>query len=922
MDVFGQLLANGTENDSIFFFADSLGRDEDYNRLGHWWGLGFKNTDLNNSPKSELSYCDFKYALSKEYNNWEADLDADSIGAPIRLYKSSNVTLKHLTISECDAYFFGSIHLINSSPEISDIVIKNMRGRIYLRDNSNASVKNITFSEASIIITDSSPIIDSLLIENYVGVPLIGINFDGEVKNSVFRNNTYYSQDGGGAFSLFGDSSPKFENVLFEGNQQLYSSGYYGYGGAGYIRDSSPHFVNCEFIGNTAQGGGGAVALHSNDYSQPWISTFDNCLFVKNNVVSGAGTITTSTNASVDLTNCTIADNTASWDAGISNDSGSPNIMTNTIIYSNGPNFDQQISLHWAAYQFEYNIIQGNYYGRDETSTNIHDIDPLFRDAANGDYHLQSTACGDAADSPGIDAGDPTIGDLVLDCETAGLGTYSSDIGAYGGANNRWDDDIIPQCTFSGEVSGVWDCETITVEGDITILEGDTLTITANVDNVVFTGPYQITVQGVLLAYGPENEITDLGTNYIKFHGSDWHGIVFSSTNDREVGTSIIENCRFDYANRLDAPNPNGGALLIYNSDDVIVKQSVFYANAGQLGGAVYLENSDAYIEDCYFQLNGKEVGQTGEAITTAGGAMYVKNSNPYLHKLQFLDNYSISGGGAIILDNSSPTMSNILMAGNFTGGLGGAMQLVAGSSPTIVNMTSADNIAETAGGSFYLNPDSNPTIINSILYGSSKPEIYLGGGTPSVTYSIIDAASSESYFGNGCLDEDPYFATGTNYKLSNNSCSYSDGNTVISPAIDAGHPDSLDLVLDCYQGLGTQRADMGYYGGGLSTVHVGTENLESQILDGYGLSQNFPNPFNTKTTIEFSLPRKENVSLKVYNILGEQVAELINKEMPAGEHRVQFDPASVVGKTSSGFYFYQIQLGDFVETKTMILKK
>jgi len=60
------------------------------------------------------------------------------------------------------------------------------------------------------------------------------------------------------------------------------------------------------------------------------------------------------------------------------------------------------------------------------------DVDPLFRDPANGDFHLMSTACGDPYDSPCIDAGDPSITDDFLDC-MYGLGTSISDMGAYGG---------------------------------------------------------------------------------------------------------------------------------------------------------------------------------------------------------------------------------------------------------------------------------------------------------------------------------------------------------------------------------------------------------------------------------------------------------------------------------------------------------
>jgi hypothetical protein len=86
--------------------------------------------------------------------------------------------------------------------------------------------------------------------------------------------------------------------------------------------------------------------------------------------------------------------------------------------------------------------------------------------------------------------------------------------------------------------------------------------------------------------------------------------------------------------------------------------------------------------------------------------------------------------------------------------------------------------------------------------------------------------------------------------------------------------------------------------------------------LNTFKLEQNYPNPFNPSTTISFSIPNEEFVSLKVFNSLGEEVAELLNEEKPAGNYSLPFD-ASLL---SSGVYFYKISAGSFVETRKMIL--
>jgi hypothetical protein len=90
-------------------------------------------------------------------------------------------------------------------------------------------------------------------------------------------------------------------------------------------------------------------------------------------------------------------------------------------------------------------------------------------------------------------------------------------------------------------------------------------------------------------------------------------------------------------------------------------------------------------------------------------------------------------------------------------------------------------------------------------------------------------------------------------------------------------------------------------------------------------LIQNYPNPFNPVTTIAFALYREVFVELRVYNILGQEVATLVNEPRGKGIHRVYFDSTkSGVNSQSlaSGIYFYTLKAGDYVETRKMTLLK
>ena len=100
--------------------------------------------------------------------------------------------------------------------------------------------------------------------------------------------------------------------------------------------------------------------------------------------------------------------------------------------------------------------------------------------------------------------------------------------------------------------------------------------------------------------------------------------------------------------------------------------------------------------------------------------------------------------------------------------------------------------------------------------------------------------------------------------------------------------------------------------------VVTGVEIKTNEIPVRFGLSQNYPNPFNPSTTIQYSIPQRSNVSLRVYDILGNEVATIVDEYKSAGSYEVTFDAIGL----SSGFYFYKLRAGSFVETKKMILLK
>jgi hypothetical protein len=149
-------------------------------------------------------------------------------------------------------------------------------------------------------------------------------------------------------------------------------------------------------------------------------------------------------------------------------------------------------------------------------------------------------------------------------------------------------------------------------------------------------------------------------------------------------------------------------------------------------------------------------------------------------------------------------------------------------------------------------------------------------------------------------------------------------------------------IQLDLIKGLGLRH----YFGGALvwserilkgaiidgvvygDTTLVGIDDENENLPTEFSLSQNYPNPFNPSTTLSFAISHSSMVTLKVYDILGREVATLVNEEKPAGEYEIMFsvEGGSASGgnasSLSSGIYFYQLKAGEYIQTKKMILTK
>ena len=187
------------------------------------------------------------------------------------------------------------------------------------------------------------------------------------------------------------------------------------------------------------------------------------------------------------------------------------------------------------------------------------------------------------------------------------------------------------------------------------------------------------------------------------------------------------------------------------------------------------------------------------------------------------------------------------------------------------------------------------------------------------ITWTLLTSGTNGNLFGVFFTDSNNGTVTGSGGGIILRT---TDGGTNWTPQTSGTN----NLLYDVFFTDVNNGTAVGSFGAILHTTNGGVTFVsEEQIYaapTNFMLLQNFPNPFNPTTTIQYSIPQRSNVTLKVYDILGNEVATLINEERNLGSYEVQFSATGGASDLSSGIYFYKLQSGSFTSTKKMLLLK
>jgi hypothetical protein len=140
-------------------------------------------------------------------------------------------------------------------------------------------------------------------------------------------------------------------------------------------------------------------------------------------------------------------------------------------------------------------------------------------------------------------------------------------------------------------------------------------------------------------------------------------------------------------------------------------------------------------------------------------------------------------------------------------------------------------------------------------------------------------------------------------------------------------HTAGVELISGTWTIVATDGENDVYAENGPFTLTIDGSQLninESELIpESFALHANYPNPFNPTTTISYDLPEQAQVTLGIYDLLGKQIKTLVNQSQDAGNRTAVWDGTDDLGRqVSAGVYLYQIEAGDFTQTRKMVLLK
>ena len=409
---------------------------------------------------------------------------------------------------------------------------------------------------------------------------------------------------------------------------------------------------------------------------------------------------------------------------------------------------------------------------------------------------------------------------------------------------------------------------------------------------------------------------------------------------DNSSSSSSILNCTFSGNSATTNSRYGGGGMFIGYSTTSLIN-CIFVGNSGNNGGSVYNFNSSPSITNCSFSSN---------SVTSSGGAISNMLSSPIIKNCILWGN-TAGSSNEVYNDDSTPTFSYC----NIEGGIAGISEnsgssttdgggninsdpLFIGSGDHPYAITSESPCADTGNDSYcsettdkkgdgrkLLKTDGNSTgtiDIGAYEYSTENP---LPVELVSFTASIVENSIILNW---ETATEVENYGFEVERAIYNEQLSINDWETLgfVQGSGNSNSPKSYEFIDESPLGDSSEYrlkqidtdGKYSYYSETAKVVFGVTDVNDENLLIEFSLAQNYPNPFNPSTVINYSLSKASDVHLIIYNMLGQEVATLVNTKQEAGIFSIEFNASNL----TSGIYFYSIKAGEFVSVRKMLLMK
>jgi predicted outer membrane repeat protein len=890
-----------------------------------------------------------------------AGADSTSIsGGAIVLDHKANIVLKDFLITNPSGYcldvkgtevFLDRCDLVSSKRGI------NVTGPCEIKGDSALLSNN----EKGIFISDASAIVKSLLILNNSRYGIDANNSYLECYNVNITGNGFSSSNYGGFRAQ--NSQVSVLNSVFEGNQSSTA------GGALYLNSSNVLLINNSFTGNASNSAGGAM------YSDNTGGLLMNNTFTGNTAATTGGAIYyygSSSGHQMTLINNVIENNAGQHGGAIYSDaaigSGASLTLCGTKVRKNnatgngGGLFAAGGNINMVDCRIELNKAEaggGIYFGGELNQLPYLSHSTIIRNSANfgGGVCLEGSGITDLVwddlnrcniylnralySGQDLFTSDTiNIYPIVLDTFTVlNPGTYfAQQIGSF-------EFDILHGYGEPGDIDRY-----VSPEGD----DGNSgfsfddpmKTITSaifsmSLDTVL---PHTIHLaEGIYSASGTGEafpvelweriEIIGQGPDLTILNGE--HSYQLFIKHDHDI--DILRNMRLEAGNCMGC---GGGAISTDGTGTLELENMILDTNVATRGGAVFDNNTTLKFSNVFFTRNKANYGGAiaatyahhdfnhvallwNKAPMGSGGGAYLNNCLTDWKDVSFTGNKA-KYGGAVRVSNSECLMSNLVLYENECSQFGSALY-VSGSDLELDLMTVIGNLNTGINASYiYSNNHAHLMLRNSICWGNEPNTMNLVNSTLDVSHCDIQGGQAGINITGtlnwleGNIDADPLIMVSGDHP-----CQLTAG----SPCIDAGTPDTTGLNLPLWDLMGNYRmwdgdgdgdtiVDMGAYEFG--SVGVGVPGSGFRVPGSGFQVEVWPNPTSGVSSFGFRISgSNEHVTLKIYDLYGQEVQTLVDEVKSPGEYTVRVD----VSDLPAGVYMVRVQAGEASAVRKLVVK-